>query len=59
MKKLRTMMLGLALAVSFASVSANAEVANLGHVESAPQTQDGTWRCCWYFFMGSWYCYVC
>ena len=62
MKKLKMMLLGVAMALPLATVGAVETV--IHGVDAAPlQAQSGptqqTYRCCWVFYSGAWWCIPC
>lgn len=61
MKKLRGILLGIALALPLAAIGASGEVTPVGKSSSMTQIQSGpeSGRCCWVWHMGTWWCIPC
>ena len=61
MKRLRGILLGIALALPLAAIGASGEVALVNKSSTMTQIQSGpeSGRCCWVWLMGSWWCLPC
>lgn len=65
MNKLRGILLGFALALPLAAVGSSSDVSAIGDMTAAKstmtqiQTGPASERCCFVWFMGSWWCIPC
>jgi hypothetical protein len=58
MTKIKTMLLGMALALPLAAFGAIGDVGSMEPAAVPPEAQgaQSQYKCCWVFYNGSWYC---
>lgn len=61
MRKVRGLLIGIALALPLAAIGGTGDVSAVGKTSTMTSVQTGpeAGRCCWIMYFGSWFCIPC